>query len=65
MFGNVICILLSFARDLAKQENTTQFDSGSKTAITQSVLHGLAWYFLCVKANVLVRCWAHQNGPIV
>ena len=34
--------LLSFSHDLAKQENTTLFDSGSKTAVTQSILHGLA-----------------------
>jgi hypothetical protein len=56
--------LLSFARDLAKQENTAQFDFFSKTAITQSILPRLAWYFLCVNANVLVRCWADQNWPI-
>ena len=57
-------MLLSSACHLAKQENTIQFESGSKTAITQSILHRLAWYLLCVKANVLLRCWAHQNGPI-
>ena len=48
--------LLSFAHDFAKQDKTTQFDAGSKTAITQSILHGFAWYFLCTNANVLLIC---------
>jgi hypothetical protein len=30
--------LLSFSHEFAKQEKTTQFDAGSKTAITQSIL---------------------------
>ena len=34
--------LLSFSHDFAKQEYTTYFGSGSKSALTQSILHGLA-----------------------
>ena len=49
-------MLLSFAHDFAKQGKTIQFDAGSKTAITQSILHGFAWYFLCTNANVLLIC---------
>ena len=35
-------VLLSFSHEFAKQENTTLFDAGGKTAITQSILHGFA-----------------------
>ena len=35
-------ILLSFSHDFAKQEYTTYFGPGSKSALTQSILHGLA-----------------------
>ena len=35
-------LLLSFSHDFAKQEYTTYFGSGSKSALTQSILHGLA-----------------------
>ena len=45
--------LLCFAHDFAKQDKTTQFEAGSKTAITQSILHGFAWYFLGTNANML------------
>jgi hypothetical protein len=45
--------LLSFARDLAKQENAIQFDSGSKTAITQSILHGWAWFLFMCKSECI------------
>ena len=51
-----LILLLSFAHDFAKQDKTTQFDAGSKTAITQSILHGFAWYFLCTNANVFLIC---------
>ena len=35
--------LLSFSHDFAKQEYTTYFGPGSKkSALTQSILHGLA-----------------------
>ena len=37
-----ISSLLSFSYDFAKQEYTTYFGSGSKSALTQSILHGLA-----------------------
>ena len=37
-----IFALLSFSHDFAKQEYTTYFGSGSKSALTQSILHGLA-----------------------
>ena len=58
-------MLLSFSHYFAKQKKTTQFDTGSKTAITQSILDRLAWYFLSLYANVLLRCWSHQNYPII
>ena len=45
--------LLCFAHDFGKQDKSTQFEAGSKTDITQSILHGFASYFLCTNANVL------------
>ena len=57
--------LLFISHEFAKHENTIYFDAGSKTAITRTILNGLAWYFLWINANVLLRCLQHQNVPII
>jgi hypothetical protein len=46
---------------VAYKPSKAQFESGSKIAVTQPILHGLTCPFLCINLNVYATCWLHQK----